>query len=163
MPSLLPIPILLGIQRSQPRLRFAMNKMETVMLQIDELIEILQDAIDRQTDRDIVDMDLCQIGLAVFPSRNRAVASPDFIDGSWHFDAEMRAGWQEFWGEAYLVRWLPVLSLLDNGELEEIARCPKRTIENHRWVRRQASLIRLQLAKAIPNAAKQLASELQHY
>lgn len=133
------------------------------MLQTDELIETLQDAINRLTDRDIVDMDLCQIGLALFPKLNRAIASPCFIDGSWHFDAETRSGWRNLYGEGYPVRWLPVLTLLDGGELEKVAHCPHQTVDKPSWVTQQARLIRKTLAEAIPDAAKRLACEFKHH
>lgn len=131
------------------------------MLQIDELVEILQDAIESLTDRDIVDMDLCEIGLAVFPKLNRAIASPCFIDGSWHFDPEIRTGWLDLYGEGYPVRWLPVLILLDNGEIEKVAHFPHQTVDKPLWVKQQAHSIHETLAEAIPDAAKQLASELK--
>ncbi|WP_440027623.1 hypothetical protein [Chromobacterium amazonense] len=130
-------------------------------MQIDVLIEILQDAIESLTDRDIVDMDLCKIGLAVFPKLNRAIANPCFINGSWHFDPEIRMGWLDLYGECYPVRWLPVLSLLDNGEIEKVAHFPHQTVDKPLWVKQQAHRIRATLVEAIPDAAKQLASELR--
>ncbi|MEN3029941.1 hypothetical protein [Chromobacterium amazonense] len=131
-------------------------------MQIDVLIEILQEAIKNLTDREIVDMDLCEIGLAVFPKLNRAIASPCFTDGSWHFDPEIRTGWIDLYGEGYPVRWLPVLILLDNGEIEKIAHFPHQTVDKPLWVKQQAHRIRATLVEAIPDAAKQLASELKH-
>lgn len=133
------------------------------MLQTDELIEILQDAICSLNDIDIIDMDLCKIGLAVFPKLNRAVPSPCFVDGSWHSDAETRTGWRNLYGEGYPVRWLPVLGLLDTGAIEKVAHFPHQTVDNPAWVKQQAHLIRKTLAKAIPDAAKQLAREFKHH
>lgn len=129
------------------------------MLKTEELIEILQEAIAGLTDRDIVDMELCQIGLAFFPRINRAIASPCFVDGSWHLDMEVREGWHALWGDGFPVRWLPVLTLLDNSEIENVIRFPDQTVDNPAWTRQQASSIRTRIAQAIPNAAKHLAAE----
>lgn len=129
--------------------------------QTEELIEILQEVIEGLTDRDIVDMDLCQIGLAFFPRMHRAIASPCFVDGSWHQDGEVREGWHDLFGAGFPVSGLPVLTLLDNGEIEHAIHSPELTVDNPAWTKLQAESIRSQITEAIPYAAKHLAAAIQ--
>lgn len=131
------------------------------MQQTADLIEILQEAIEGLTDRDIVDLDLCKIGLAFFPHIHRIIASPCFVDGSWHQDVEVWEGWHDLFGEGFTVGGLPVLSLLDNGEIEHAVHSPELTVDNPDWTKQHARTIRAQLAEAIPNAAKHLAAAIQ--
>lgn len=129
------------------------------MQQTEELIEILQVAIENLTDRDIVDLDLCKIGLAFFPRMHHIIASPCFVDGSWHQDVEVREDWHALFGEGFTVCWLPILTLLDNGEIKNVVRSSNQTVDNPIWISQQANSIRARLIQAIPCAAKHLATE----
>lgn len=128
--------------------------------QTEELIEILQEAIEGLTDHDIVDMDLCQIGLAFFPCMRRAVASPCFVNGTWHFDAEIRAGWQDLYGTGYPVYGIQVLTLLDNEMISQAIAALQQTTDDDKWVRKTAAVIRRELSRSLHHAVNRLLDDI---
>ncbi|PXX45943.1 hypothetical protein [Aquitalea magnusonii] len=128
--------------------------------QTEELIEILQEAIEGLTDRDIVDMDLCQIGLAFFPRMRRAVASPCFVNGTWHVDSEIRTGWQALYGVGYPVYGLQVLTLLDNEMISQAIEAPRQTIDDDAWLRKTAAVIRRELSRSLHHAVNRLLDDI---
>lgn len=130
------------------------------MQQTADLIEILQEAIEGLTDRDIVDLDLCQIGLAFFPRMHRVIASPCFVDSSWHFDLEIRSGWQDLYGPGYPVCGLQVLTLLDNEMVSESVEVPQQTIYADEWLRKTATIIRRALTSSLHHAARRLLDDI---
>lgn len=130
------------------------------MQKTEELIKILQEAIESLTDREIVEMDLCQIGLAFFPRMHRAIASPCFVDGTWHFDAEIRSGWQDLYGSGYPVCGLQVLTLLDNGVISQTFEAPHQTIDHDMWLRPAADVIRQTVTSSLHYAVRRLLDDI---
>lgn len=129
------------------------------MQQTADLIEILQEAIEGLTDRDIVDLDLCQIGLAFFPRMYRVIASPCFVDGTWHFDAEIRAGWQDLYGAGYPVYGLQVLTLLDNEMISQAVEAPQQTIDDE-WLIKTSAIIRIALTCSLHHTVNRLLNDI---
>lgn len=129
------------------------------MLKTQELIEILQEAIEDLTDRDIVDLDLCQIGLAFFPRMHRVIASPCFVDGTWH-DVEIRAGWQDLYGAGYPVYGIQVLTLLDNEMISQAIAALQQTTDDDKWLRKTASIIRRALKRSLDHAVNRLLDDI---